>query len=1756
MGGFVSANRLCSARLKNTAKQALKRNETLMPSRQTPAEIAEDILEKKRQSIPSKINISGYSEAYQELAVVISKSTHSWQKREKQITQIVKRLSTSEEHNPWRNQEGMKLAHLLFGDLRAPFIANIWDSFSNLPYQSSWSRRSFRTNDPKILIRNALNHLSEYYVALGRGFKECSFIEELRFCGHNYYNCHHHMLAAALNQDSPHLAETITDIINGEDEIGVVSQDLIKTLLLSDNTEHWALVKNLLLAAQRQEGLRQTILESLDETSVPALCYIIEVIIEHDLARFSSVVRAVDTWFGFGWEAPKKAVINKVLTDALSFIDEPSKVTEAAKGKDHLSAYVALWATALKDIDVANRLAIDVFGDEASNKSQKLRSLFFLQESGRTNSSIIPFMTSAWGQDIEIDYWALQSMPNFDWPQSFFDQVKASADSLPASGKNYSSDVFAWKSYTIRADQFYERLIEQAQEPQLQRLGDNLASIPNDMRVRYMYRAFGDNEDGHYGYRSNYAIAARNKNEKAIKKQITLEYKDNEWRRKLIQQAIADRNIDVMTHGFDKLFSLALNDEEIALIIHLLARKSNELRTRAIFLLSLEPFEKLQTIVTSLLSATKELQRVAGLELLNIFKENLDYLGDKNNSVATKVENKEPVVEPLKQSFIKDATLRFGERSKHSKNETVWLNKLMPSDQANMPSYENGFDAIDYSKLSPLMEPEAQIVSEKSLKSLFKNKQKAHIASLVDSKKLVKQVNKLIDLYQQNINFEYAYEGYFDSTEHAILADGIHLTKQPRKGESELDYLPLAETWKRWYEESQLNDLEVYYAVFFLNVFGASFSGKGDMRTFIKRYYPEVGGLNVDLKGGYQSLNSKIHVVLAAIESHYCDLLALAEFKIRILEDMLHSCPTELRTKVSGRSCGWIRAIQATNFNTLGIEYSKLLTHKPALLKRYYDIQFFMFVHLLAFPNQPQSPLDAVTPLKIHDHYSYQNDGIDIELSYVLYNAGMIPAEDLLFQALNNTRVFSAIDSKCKKLQDAHFNKQNLACFASAGEADSYNRESAELDEDKLLKLAKLLQQLKSNLLHIELERGELSTPASPYIVKFSSVDGISHLINVLSRFDKETLERGYYYYSDSKKATFSHIIRHCRPHHSESYEDFNDALQRSTISKKRLIEVACYAPQWAQWIGQHLRINNLGSAIWWFHAHASDYMTAQKETEIARFSTITKSEFEQGAIDIFWFQEVYQQLGKTNWKLLHDAAKYVSDGNGHRRVKLYSSVMLGEVKITETIKKVEDKRDKDYLRALGLIPLSKKVPEKDLLKRYNLIQIFLKESKQFGAQRQESERNACEIALDNLARNAGFGDRVRFEWAMEGKATEAIMQNDRVDLDSDVSVSLLINELGKPELVVVKGGKTQKSIPAKYKKDKRLATLKDAKNYLTKQYSRTKKSLENAMLRSDAFSLSEFGKISDHPIVSAMLRNLVIFNASKKQLGFFKAGELITPSGEKHSVADQDQLMIAHCSHLHASSQWHEYQSYLFTEQIVQVFKQVFRELYLITEDEKERAYRSERYQGHQIQPAKTVALLRGRGWTVSYDEGLQKVFHQHGIMATMYAAADWFTPADIEAPTLEYVCFYSLKNNKALNMADVPPVLFSEVMRDVDLVVSVAHVGEVDPEASHSTMEMRKVLAEESARLFKLNNVEVKDRHILISGKHGEYSLHLGSANVQKQGLAIHIVAVQSQHRGRMFLPFVDDDPKSAELISKMKLLAEDDKLKDPTMLRQLSG
>ena len=55
---------------------------------------------------------------------------------------------------------------------------------------------------------------------------------------------------------------------------------------------------------------------------------------------------------------------------------------------------------------------------------------------------------------------------------------------------------------------------------------------------------------------------------------------------------------------------------------------------------------------------------------------------------------------------------------------------------------------------------------------------------------------------------------------------------------------------------------------------------------------------------------------------------------------------------------------------------------------------------------------------------------------------------------------------------------------------------------------------------------------------------------------------------------------------------------------------------------------------------------------------------------------------------------------------------------------------------------------------------------------------------------------------------------------------------------------------------------------------------------------------------------------------------------------------------------------------------------------------------------------------------------------------------------------------------------------------------------------------------------------------------------------GAMLNVLPVHSQHRGRIFLPFVDDEPRTTEIISKVILFSEDRKLKDPTILSQIKS
>jgi hypothetical protein len=252
----------------------------------------------------------------------------------------------------------------------------------------------------------------------------------------------------------------------------------------------------------------------------------------------------------------------------------------------------------------------------------------------------------------------------------------------------------------------------------------------------------------------------------------------------------------------------------------------------------------------------------------------------------------------------------------------------------------------------------------------------------------------------------------------------------------------------------------------------------------------------------------------------------------------------------------------------------------------------------------------------------------------------------------------------------------------------------------------------------------------------------------------------------------------------------------------------------------------------------------------------------------------------------------------------------------------------------------------------------------------------------------------------------------------------------------------------------------------------------------------------------------------------------------------------------------WIAWQQRLFVDAQRQPFKQAFRELYTLTDTERSAGPATHRWEGHQVQPRQAMALFGRRGWLTDREAGdVAKVFHAHDIVARVAFLGAFGTPGEVELPTIQAVYFTKRGDYLAQPIDQVPPIVFSEAMRDLDLVVSVAHAGGVDPEASASTVEMRAALVRETAKQLKLENVRHVNSHVVIEGSLGEYSVHLGSATVHRRpGGALCIIPVDAQRRGRIFLPFADDDPKTAEVVAKVLMLARDTTIKDPTILQQL--
>jgi Domain of unknown function (DUF4132) len=342
-----------------------------------------------------------------------------------------------------------------------------------------------------------------------------------------------------------------------------------------------------------------------------------------------------------------------------------------------------------------------------------------------------------------------------------------------------------------------------------------------------------------------------------------------------------------------------------------------------------------------------------------------------------------------------------------------------------------------------------------------------------------------------------------------------------------------------------------------------------------------------------------------------------------------------------------------------------------------------------------------------------------------------------------------------------------------------------------------------------------------------------------------------------------------------------------------------------------------------------------------------------------------------------------------------------------------------------------------------------------------------------------------------------------------------------------------------------------------------------------------------DEALVAGMTRRLI---------WSFKLGDRwLTGLPEAKQIGDErGQRVDLDGSDVHVRL-WHPMQSEashvlawrqrLASLEITQPFKQAHREIYVLTDAERETSTYSNRFAGHIVQQHLFRALCQARGWSAPafgvWDPGNSRPMKR--VPAQELRAEFWVEPIEEESSTDQGFKFLYLSTDQVrfatsagepLVLEQVPAVLFSELMRDVDLFVSVANIGN-DPtlglrnagahdeywtrsafgELTETAKTRQAVLRDLLPGLTIADRCRLDERFLVVTGKLRTYRIHLGSSNIMMAPNDQYLCIVQDHQNagGRVRLPFEGDHTLSL-ILSKAFLLADDDKIKDASIVSQI--
>ena len=431
--------------------------------------------------------------------------------------------------------------------------------------------------------------------------------------------------------------------------------------------------------------------------------------------------------------------------------------------------------------------------------------------------------------------------------------------------------------------------------------------------------------------------------------------------------------------------------------------------------------------------------------------------------------------------------------------------------------------------------------------------------------------------------------------------------------------------------------------------------------------------------------------------------------------------------------------------------------------------------------------------------------------------------------------------------------------------------------------------------------------------------------------------------------------------------------------------------------------------------------------------------------------------------------------------------------------------------------------------------------------------------------------------------------------------------------------GKALKSVPAGVKEE-HAELLKDLNRTLKEldgQIAAQRFRLERQLLSQGTCSNERWKHwYLDHPVVSHFAARLIweFEEDGETRTAISWQGDLVDWAGHAVRPSPQARVRLWHPirSDVQTILSW---RCWLEDHQVRQPFKQAHREVYLLTDAERETGTYSNRFASHIIRQHQFVSLCRERGWQfkamgnwdshntpslefsqynlvakfdVEFPEaenGGDESTTAHGIYLAIGTGRVVFVPVKTTPPDKAETGpfgipwprkFQGLRRGAPLRLEEVPPLVFSEVMRDCDLFVGVTSIGtdpawnRDHPDDPHlpywehfafgdltTASENRRVVLESLLpKLAIRDRCRLEGRFLVVRGDRHEYRIHIGSANVliEPGSRYLCIVHGPGDTAANLPLPF-EGDRILGLILSKAFLLANDKKISDPAIARQLS-